>query len=281
MNTPKNRTILFVLIMIVLVASPLLELSKIWGIYGLMGLGWLFFTGLANDIVERLTTSKAETAQTPQGTTYDLIAFNDAVAEELMRIRSDLVHIRLNQDNYCEGSFPAPLQSRAAYETTGEWLQAREHNDFFHLWLVSRKYSSSFLCGTYKAPDESRGRFIVVNNEIYPNEIFDDNSRVLSNFNSKELRGINSAKYHEFKKGMKIFMYLWESNEILFPLGIRTAKILSIRKDDSRDWSGPLVELEISLESCDEMVLGDKKEKIIRTVEMRNNSYFYFICDNE
>lgn len=256
-------------------------MNKTWIIYGLIGFGWLFFTSLANDIFERIS-GKDEICETGRGEKhkkYNLVSFNDALAQEVIKIKSDLIKIRLNQDNYGEDVAPPSLKSRANYENYCDWSEARENVDFFGMWIMCTKYPSSFLCNMYKTPTGSWGRIIIALDGIYPDEIFNLGGE-LGDFDAKQLRQLHSYKIHKIKKDMKFSVSVCEPGEIAYPNKIRSAVILSINEDSKYDY---LLTIEISLYSYDERAwhISSRDEKIIRSFGVISHKFCDFILDKE
>lgn len=247
------------------------DLNKIWAFYGLLGLAWLFFSDLANNIVERIsgTTEKNK-----------LLLFNDAVSNELMRIRSDLVNIRLNQDRYGDDSIP-PLRAQESYETPGEWLYARSCNKFLRMYWMCNEYSSSFQCQPYKTPEGTWGMIIINLHDHDANETCND--IFLREFDAEKLIKMHTHKMYKFVTGMNIQVYVYESGIIGHPGKLRNAKILSINKVTKYgDIEFDTITLEISLNELYHRPLFDgNEEKIIRTIELTKNTSCDLVFDIE
>jgi hypothetical protein len=150
-----------------------------------------------------------------------LVSFDDAVADELMRIRSDLVHIQIKQDKRGWNMIP---------------------DDFLQLFWMYCRYPSNFLCVEHKTPNDTWGKIIIVLND----DINIDNFWEVR-FDAEQLREINSSGTSEITKGMNLSIFICESNDDNFCAHQRDAKVLSIEEDTSRE--SIFITLEINLDT--------------------------------
>lgn len=218
-------------------------------------------------VLEKLSDMVKEKKQQQK---CSVASFNDAVANELMRIRSDLVSIRLNQDNYGDDVIPQLLASEN-YKTPGEWRYARSSNEFLRMYWMCREYSSSFLCELYETPDNIWGRIIINLHDFHANEI--SNNIFLRELDAEKLKKIHTHKMYKFVKGMSLQVYVYEPNEIGHPDRPRKATILSVNKITKfGDIEIETLTLEIDLD------FGE--EKIIRTIELKKNTSCELVFDN-
>lgn len=237
--------------MIVFVSADYLQLDKGWIIGGLLGLGWLFFTGLANDIVERVSGSSRE-SEVDLGKKCELISFNDAVANELMKIRSDLIAIKIKQNN------------------NNGWDNIS--SDFMQLYLTYNAYPSCFLCTYLETPedyseaDKYQGMIIIV---LAGDINLDDFWEV--KFDADILRQLNSYRRSKITTGKKLSVFICEDKRDRSCTSERSAKVLSI--EETRHGESVLVTLEIDLDTVwDDLYWRPEeskgKYKIIRKIEI-------------
>lgn len=238
-------------------------IDKIWFIYGLLGLGWLFFTGLANDIVERISGSiKKCDSNLGSESKYDLVSFNDAVANELMRIRSDLVNIKIKQSNL-------------------GWNNISK--DFLQMFWTFNVYPSSFLCTYLETPedyansDSYQGKIILIlENDINLDYFWE------VKFDAEALRKLNSIKRSKIESGMAISVFVCEDKNDTASTSERSAEVLSIQKDG---WLDDIcVTLEINLDTVWDHLQWRPEEyvgrhKIIRKIKVSTYRYDNNYCD--
>lgn len=179
-----------------------------------------------------------------------LPTFNDVVAKELMRIRSDLIGLRANQ-----------------VECNDE---EKVSDNFLQLFMLYLPYSSSFLCTVYKTPNNQWGKIIM---EL--DSSIDIDNHGLIKLDTETLKKINSTKVaRKFKNGMNLPVYISEPGMNDAELS-RHAKIISIKNKSSAVDASVTITLEINVStSYDEMYFSyddsenANKETIIRNVEV-------------
>lgn len=181
------------------------------------------------------------------GTRNELPTFNDVIAKELMRIRSDLAGLRINQ-----------------IECDDEKISA----NFLQLFMLYFPYNSSFLCTAYQTPNNQWGKIIM---ELDSSIDIDEHGRI--EFDADTLKKINSSKAsHQFKKGMNLSVYISEQG-INDPECSRHAKIISIKNGSNAVDDSVTITLEINVSTnYHEMYFSyfdskdAKKETIIREI---------------
>lgn len=206
------------------------------------------------------TLSHIQQQNEPTPNTQNLAPFNDAVAEELMRIRSDLVSIKVKQDKL-------------------EWGMS---HDFLRMYWMYKVYSHSFLCKAYKISDDRWGKIIIALDETNLDEFWP------VRFDAEALRKINSQKTYRIRANTTLSVYICEP-ELDYFENERRAKILSIEKNNSySDYNSLSITIEINLDTIlDDLYCRPKedigKNKIIRTIDINHyhHAYNYFIPENK
>lgn len=199
--------------------------------------------------------------ETCRGRKYNLISFDDAIADEIMRVRKNQINFKLMQDKFNQINMPLGMDNAP--------------DIFLRLYWLYLDYPYNAICKQYETPMGDWGLMIMVFDKIY----FDDTE---TKFDARELRKINSSKHHKFTKGIDLSVYIYEPE--LYKPQIRffdttdferTAKILSIEGDT---WEDSLnVTLEIKELNLDGEQFG---EAIIRKIDV--NSYpEHFIPDKK
>jgi hypothetical protein len=202
------------------------------------GLGMLLYMSIVNQLED--------------GAGDEASSFTDATAKELMRIRTDLTILKINQLNYED-----------------------ESEDFLRMFRLYLPYTSSFLCTAYQLPNKQKYGKIIA--QLDYGIRIDKHGDV--DIDADKLKKINSSKVLlQFKKGMSMPVFISDP-EIQFAELSRNAKIISI-KDEGSELSHALkLTLEINLQSSNEELYStpdptQTKETIIRDIYV----WDYFPC---
>ncbi len=155
------------------------------------------------------------------------ISFNDAIADELMRIRLDLTDLKIKQDKRGWDNFP---------------------DEFLKMESMYHKYPYVGICDTYEDPEGKWGKIII---DLGGKDWFEDRKDNIfyNQFDSDTLRKINSPKKIILKEGMYLTVHIHE-DEIAKQYGDcigKGAKILSI--EEGEDFGDLILSLEIHLRS--------------------------------
>lgn len=195
---------------------------------------------------------------------WNKISFNDAISDEIMRLRSDLTELKIKHDKSGWDSFP---------------------DEFLKMERMYYQYPYIGFCDTYKNSKGEWGKIIV---DLSDDDWFDDDyDNIFSRgFNSETIRKIKSPKMRFLKKGMSLVVHIHEG-EIVKDFGDpfgsccgKSAKIIAIHKGK---YVGDItLTLEINLRSKSDFMhfcssLDNEEElieesKIIRKVKI----YDYF-----
>lgn len=150
-----------------------------------------------------------------------LPTFNDVIAKELMRVRSDLADIQTKQVKSEEEKMP---------------------DNFLRLFILYFPYNSSFLCTAYQTPENQWGKIIM---ELDSSIDIDEHGHI--EFDADTLKKMNSPKaIRQFKKDMNLSVYISEPG-INDAECSRHAKIISIKNDSSRLNDSVTITLEINI----------------------------------
>ncbi len=204
---------------------------------------------------------------------YELISFNNAIADEIMKIRLDLVAIKTK------------LNKKAGY-----WKNFPE--DFVNIYLICLDYPYSAISAFYEAPNGKEGGIVILLDDIpldrYGNF---DASAYTDSFDAETLRKVKTFKTNKIKAGMNLFVHLYENddNENFGKYNgkyNRDAKVITIEEAGSFDFDKVIVTLEIALISKSDCMgwcpnLDEKIEasKITRKIEMSRTYCHEFVIE--
>lgn len=225
----------------------------------------LAYEYMANDIVDRV--AKKINGDTKQSTDYDnrdfkeralnyekrLIPFDDALSNELMRIRSDLVNLKKKQQS---NGFPEEMP-----------------RELVRMWMMYYPYNSNVLCKIYMPPGLSRNDGVIILVLDDSLEIDDPEQR----FNSELLREINTFHTHKFKKGMVFTVYYWEPECLEYKEGWAT--IISI-EDDTYDL-GKILNVTLEIAESSRPFYEPSSETITVKISLSRGEARHFISDTE
>jgi len=208
------------------------------------------------ELVDMLSLSP-RTGKNIRSKRYTLASFNDSIAKEIMKIRSDLASIRVKLKDY------------------GGLIKHSE--EFAKLFAMCCKYPDTFLC-TYvlssaphaKPSDLYSGNIII----ILDNDLnIDENQNF--DFSATELRMLNSSKKHKLSIGMNVSFYL-EDDQGKWSSSFANAKIVSVEENTNEN-SFYLTDYILTLELCHDeeySFMTNPPEKKIRKVDISKNEYY-------
>lgn len=192
------------------------------------------------------------------GEKHKLPRFNDILADEIMKIRSELTEIRVAQRKF------TMKQYNSLYKAP---------ENFIARYCLLLGYPSSAICTFYKTPKDKEGRIIILLEDIPGGSIANDEE-----YDLEKLRRMKSFKSTKIKKGMHLSVDLWEPKMKSHPEYDRDAEVLSIEDDDSYDYGDKVLTLKIYLdkESDHSYPVSEEdieKSKIIRKIPIQSLMY--------
>lgn len=175
---------------------------------------------------------------------YEMSSFSDAIANELIRIRSDLLDIKVKQKDKGWECFP---------------------DEFLKIFWMYKSYNNSAVCQTYQTPDDKTGGIVILLD--YCDLIGFENS---SDGAEETLRKLNSQKENKILSGMELPVYIYDPE---FPdlFNPSMPKILSITKN------GYCATIVLEIDTMDDYW---STEKFTREIDIYRNVRF-FISDEE
>ncbi|MBI2791356.1 MAG: hypothetical protein HYX61_05310 [Gammaproteobacteria bacterium] len=179
-------------------------------------ISFLYAKEILNALIQNGFTTNKKT-----NNRWGKISFNDAIADELMSLRFDLLEMKIKQDNLGYDNIPT---------------------EFLKCLRMYSQYPYIGVCDLYKTSDNERGGMIIDLSEHYWFSDCIDNI-FYNTFDSETLRLIKSERKNKIKINtlLKVHMFENEIGEVY----ARNAKIIDIKR---REWPGNItLILEISI----------------------------------
>lgn len=194
------------------------------------------------------------------GDKFELISFNDAIAGELIKIRSDLVEIRTDQ-----------LRQDKDYVH----LKNIPRN-FWNLYNMCVQYPYSVIGTHYKTSSDKEGWILILLDEIPLDEYGNFN---FEEFNAESLMRMKSFKKTKINKDMNLTVHIYDPEyDKNFGYYHRQAKIISIK--EGTDCYDVAISLEIAMvsESDHDYPVEEnriKKSKITREIKINPFNHWW------
>jgi hypothetical protein len=191
---------------------------------------------------------------------YELATVNDAIVKELMRLRLDVVELKINQEMQAFKKLDKDMKP--------SWLAYPI--EFATLYRMYQGYPDSAVCNFYNTPSGDYAGIIILldytNDPDHPSE-----------YNVEKLRKINAHKRNKIAEGDTVRVHLFDPEDIGDKFMARNipAKVLSIQHIE--DWSSECdLTLEIEIDDGDD---GDRQQSpttIIRKIRLSDRDTDHF-----